>query len=205
MSEEHKQCEHGIMGRRFPDGGLLRYRKWVPQQLGDVNKQESGDSRPMGAWHGDTAANHTDLLSGCGRTCVFAVQAWSNMWDLISEPPSHYSMGLLHSPWWWWWRLCLARAILSCVAMSASWSWPRSRCRIYSSIRDTRLLAAGSARWRLPCCSRPRLERRNSTYEDNLLWSIDQSMQPTCLTLSPARLTASCRSLTSLSLWPPSS
>ena len=22
---------HGIMGRRFPDGGLLRYRKWVPQ------------------------------------------------------------------------------------------------------------------------------------------------------------------------------
>ena len=27
---------HGIMGRRFPDGGLLRYRKWVTQQLGDV-------------------------------------------------------------------------------------------------------------------------------------------------------------------------
>ena len=24
------------MGRRFPDGGLLRYRKGVPQQLGDV-------------------------------------------------------------------------------------------------------------------------------------------------------------------------
>ena len=24
------------MGRRFADGGLLRYRKWVPQQLGDV-------------------------------------------------------------------------------------------------------------------------------------------------------------------------
>ena len=24
------------MGRRFPDGGLLRYRKRVPQQLGDV-------------------------------------------------------------------------------------------------------------------------------------------------------------------------
>ena len=45
--------------------GLLRYRKWIP---------------------------HTDLLSGCGRTCVFAVQAWSNLWDLIWEPPSHYSM-----------------------------------------------------------------------------------------------------------------
>ena len=27
---------HGIMGRRFPDVGLLRYRKLVPQQLGDV-------------------------------------------------------------------------------------------------------------------------------------------------------------------------
>ena len=27
---------HRIMGRRFPDGGLLWYRKWVPQQLGDV-------------------------------------------------------------------------------------------------------------------------------------------------------------------------
>ena len=27
---------HGIMGRRFPDGVLLRYRKCVPQQLGDV-------------------------------------------------------------------------------------------------------------------------------------------------------------------------
>ena len=25
--------DHRIMGRRFPDGGLLRYRKWVPQQL----------------------------------------------------------------------------------------------------------------------------------------------------------------------------
>ena len=54
---------HGIMGMRFPDGGLLRYRKWVPQQLGDVNKQESGDSRPIGARHGDTAANYMDLQS----------------------------------------------------------------------------------------------------------------------------------------------
>ena len=32
----NQQSVHGIMGRRFPDGGLLRYRKWVPQQLGDV-------------------------------------------------------------------------------------------------------------------------------------------------------------------------
>ena len=49
---------HGIMGRRFPDRGLLRYRKWVPQQLGDFIIQGSGDSQPMGARHGDTAANH---------------------------------------------------------------------------------------------------------------------------------------------------
>ena len=70
---------HGIMGRRFPDGGLLRYRKCVPQQLGDVNKQESGDSRPIGARHGDMAANHTDLRSTCGRPCVFAVWVWSNL------------------------------------------------------------------------------------------------------------------------------
>ena len=31
-----QEQEHGIMGRRFPDGGLLRYRKGVPLQLGDV-------------------------------------------------------------------------------------------------------------------------------------------------------------------------
>ena len=60
--------------------------------MGDVNKQGSGDSRPIGARHGNMAANHTELQSGCGRTCVFAVQVWSNLWDLISEPPSRYSM-----------------------------------------------------------------------------------------------------------------
>ena len=69
---------HGIMGMRFTDGGLLRYRKWVPQQLG---------SR-----HGETTANHMDLQSGCGRTCVFAVRVWSNLWDLIWLRTSHYSM-----------------------------------------------------------------------------------------------------------------
>jgi len=79
-------------GKEVPRWGLLRYRKWVPQQLGEVNKQKSEDSRPMGVRHGYTAANHTDLQSGCGQTCVFAVQAWSNLWELISEPPSHYSM-----------------------------------------------------------------------------------------------------------------
>ena len=86
------------MGRRFPDGGLLRYRKWVPQQLGDVNKQGSGDSRPIGARHGNTSANHTDLQSGYGWPCVFAVRMWSNLWDLIGLRTSHYSMALTHSP-----------------------------------------------------------------------------------------------------------
>ena len=48
----------------------------------------------MGARHSDTAANHTDLQSGCGQTCVFAVQAWSNLWNLIWLRTSHYSMVL---------------------------------------------------------------------------------------------------------------
>ena len=51
-------CAQRRMGRKLTDGGLLRYRKWVPQQLGDVIKQGSGDSRPMRARHRDTAANH---------------------------------------------------------------------------------------------------------------------------------------------------
>ena len=33
----------------------------------------------MGAQHNDTAVNHTDWLSGCGKTFVFAVQAGSNL------------------------------------------------------------------------------------------------------------------------------
>ena len=80
------------MGRRIPAGGLLRYRKRVLQQLGDVNKQGSGDSWPIGARHSDTAANHMDLQSMCGRPCVFAVRLWSNLWDLIWLRTSHYSM-----------------------------------------------------------------------------------------------------------------
>ena len=50
---------------------VAEIQKMSPQQLGDVNKQESGDSRPLGARHGDTAANHTDLQSRCGRTLPF--------------------------------------------------------------------------------------------------------------------------------------
>ena len=59
---------HGIMGWEVAE-----------IQLGDVIKQGSGDSRPMGAQHSDTTANHTDLQSGCGRPCVFAVRVWSNL------------------------------------------------------------------------------------------------------------------------------
>ena len=43
------------MGRRFPDGGLLRYRKWVPQQLGDVivvtNSPPIGHMRSQLTYH----------------------------------------------------------------------------------------------------------------------------------------------------------
>ena len=83
-------------GKEVPRWGVAEIQKWVPQQLGDVNKQWNGDSRPMGSWHGDAAANHTDLQSGCGRTCVFAVQVWSNLWELIWLRTSHYSMTSRH-------------------------------------------------------------------------------------------------------------
>ena len=49
--------------------GVAEIQKMSPQQLGDVIKQWSGESRPMGARHGNTAANHTDLQSSCGKTC----------------------------------------------------------------------------------------------------------------------------------------
>ena len=83
-------------GKEVPRWVLLRYRKWVPQQLGDVNKQGSGDSRPIGARHSDTAANHMDLQSGCGHPWVFAVRVWLNLWDLIVLRTSLYSMGTGH-------------------------------------------------------------------------------------------------------------
>ena len=69
-SEEHWTLRsappvHGIMGRRFPDGGLLRYRKWVPQQLGDV-----ADRQPT---NGSAAQRHGSQSHG------FAVRVWSNL------------------------------------------------------------------------------------------------------------------------------
>ena len=53
------------MGRRFPDGGLLRYRKWVPQQLGDV-----ADRQPT---NGSAAQRHGSQSHG------FAVRVWLNL------------------------------------------------------------------------------------------------------------------------------
>ena len=65
-------------GKEVPRWGVAEMqKKWVPQQLGDVNKQGSGDSWPIGARHGDTATIHTDLQSGCGRSWIFAVRVWS--------------------------------------------------------------------------------------------------------------------------------
>ena len=52
---------HEIMGRRFPDGGLLRYRKWVPQQLGDVP--------PIGLMRCKLTNHHLGI--------VLDVRAWS--------------------------------------------------------------------------------------------------------------------------------
>ena len=75
-------------GKEVPRWGVaeiekLRYRKWVPQQLGDVNTQESGDSRPMqwepgmATWQPITqiccpgVVELVYLLSRRGQTCEF--------------------------------------------------------------------------------------------------------------------------------------
>ena len=58
---------HGIMGRRFPDGGLLRYRKWVPQQLGDVIVVTN--SPPIGHMRSQLTNHQVGI--------VLDVQAWS--------------------------------------------------------------------------------------------------------------------------------
>ena len=82
------------MGRKLTDGGLLRYRKWVPQQLGDVIKQGSGDSRPMRVRHGNTAANHNStyfLVWSTGPLLIFLV-------DQIGSGVSLLSLFLIFSP-----------------------------------------------------------------------------------------------------------
>ena len=83
------------MGRRLPDGALLSKWKWVVQVYYNcmyVNARLPLAGRLIKQ---TTAAADWSvyLLSGCSRPySVFAVQAWSNLWDLIWEPPSHYSM-----------------------------------------------------------------------------------------------------------------
>ena len=61
-----QQC-HGIMGRRFPDWGLLRYRKWVPQQLGDVIAVTN--SPPIGLMRSQLTNHQWGI--------VLAVRVWS--------------------------------------------------------------------------------------------------------------------------------
>ena len=58
---------HGIMGRRFPDWGLLRCRKWVPKQLGDVIVVTK--SLPIGHMRSQLTNHQVGF--------VLAVRAWS--------------------------------------------------------------------------------------------------------------------------------
>ena len=82
------------MGRKLTDGGVAEIQKMSPQQLGDVIKQWSGESQPMGARHGDTAANHnsTHFFGVVDWTLTHCF--WSTGWEVISKSPSHYSMQL---------------------------------------------------------------------------------------------------------------
>ena len=64
---EPSRVAHGIMGRRFPDGGLLRYRKSVPQQLGDVIVVTN--SPPIGHMRSQLTNHQVGI--------VLDVQAWS--------------------------------------------------------------------------------------------------------------------------------
>ena len=54
-------------GKEVPRWGVAEIQKMNPSTtVADIQlpcyKQGSGDSRPMGVQHGNTAANHTDLL-----------------------------------------------------------------------------------------------------------------------------------------------
>ena len=67
----HSQCNiyltHGIMGTGIPAEGLLRYRKWVPQQLGDVIVV--ANSPPIGLMRCKLTNHHLGI--------VLDVRAWS--------------------------------------------------------------------------------------------------------------------------------
>ena len=67
MRMRNEYSTHGIMGRRFPDGGLLRYRKLVPQQLGDVIVVTN--SHPIGLMRSQLT-NHQGGI-------ILDIQTWS--------------------------------------------------------------------------------------------------------------------------------
>ena len=62
---------HGIMGRRFPDGRLLRYRKWVPLQLGDVIVVTN--SPPIGLTSHEISAHHHKFTRGAWHWVVVSL------------------------------------------------------------------------------------------------------------------------------------
>ena len=89
----------GIMGRKLADGGLLRYRKWVPQQLGDV-----ADRQPT---NGSAAQRHGS------QSHRFAVRVWSNLCicspglvelvksNLAPDFPLFHVLAALQAVWWY--------------------------------------------------------------------------------------------------------
>ena len=64
---KEKDFSHGIMGRRFPDGGMLRYRKLVAQQLGDVIVVTN--SPPIGHMRSQLTNHQVEI--------VLAIRVWS--------------------------------------------------------------------------------------------------------------------------------
>ena len=84
------------MGRKLTNGELLRYRKWVPQQLGDVMTQGSGDSRPMGARYVNMAANHNSTHF----FCVFVVDQTLTVLIFFGRPDRKlFLTGVPILPW----------------------------------------------------------------------------------------------------------
>ena len=77
---------HGIMGRKLTDGGLLRYRKWVPNNWEMLSNKGVGTADQ---WECGTATQQPITWTyyiccpGVVGRSAFAVQACSNLWDLI--------------------------------------------------------------------------------------------------------------------------
>ena len=96
---------HSVFSQLRPSNNGKQVPRWGVAEIQKMSPSTTG-SRPIGARHGDTSANHTDLQYGCGRPCVFAVRVWSNLWDLIWLWTSHYSMVV---------GLCLLHCIVVCL------------------------------------------------------------------------------------------